>query len=697
MTIEDLVKAKSNVDFQAAHDAAMQQLEAIFSPADWGISIVRDPFTASNFSNLWNNELTKRIRKKLITQKKDESDYAKWLGDTHYLAVYIYWKKLFPKGYRQNTGWRILLLALPTVGSVAIGIASHYQNGMNHRKLGLASNLLRDVLVELLGNQLSHLDVPGRKVQPDDWDGSGLIPAPISQVAGVDISPELLRLKDVRTTTVKKIIPSYVSIDAVTSLDPNTSMGERILASLRAWEPVGRATAQIFPFNSLQAFDEIRQLAIEDPAAARMRVELGRKSDKKSVVRIYYGPPGTGKTLMAVKEAVTLAIGSSPSKYDEVFQKFNELHGQVAFVTFHQSLQYEDFVESIRPYVQTDDLLDRDEGTEADDEDDPGEGNGDDAQTNYIGPVEASGAESGTVLPASRLSYYHHEGPFLRMIRRALEHHDQQHVIVIDEINRGDISRILGPLISAIDPDKRVGAEFPIGFEAQYPRAPHLETRIFMPANLHILGTMNSADRNIALVDYALRRRFEFVEMAPQENLLETTQDNPSIDLKSLLASLNKRLQYLLDRDHCIGHGYFMNCVTNQDVIERFARRVLPLLSEYFYGNEAYLLLVLGDRPGGHNNVFLIQQQDTAFKRTFGRELDDALDVGYRANETQISISLDPRFWNPYRTIPGPDDENYAVAALLKVYQDANQQKSAVEVDTPGASRTAGKDSGTAT
>src|SRR5690606_34149395 len=151
-------------------------------------------------------------------------------------------------------------------------------------------------------------------------------------------------------------------------------------------------------------------------------------------------------------------------------------------------------------------------------------------------------------------------------------------VIVIDEINRGDLSRILGPLISTLESDKRVGAEFPIGIELQHPRAEELESRLFMPSNLHLIGTMNSSDRNIALVDHALRRRFDFIQIPPEPALLRDTVDTPSVDCGRLLRTLNARIEHLLDADHCIGHGYFVGCDTNAKVVERFASKIIPLL-----------------------------------------------------------------------------------------------------------------------
>ena len=110
------------------------------------------------------------------------------------------------------------------------------------------------------------------------------------------------------------------------------------------------------------------------------------------------------------------------------------------------------------------------------------------------------------------------------------------------------------------------------------------QSRLFLPANLHFLGTMNSADRNIALVDHALRRRFDFVAIPPEPALLRPTPDANSIDLKKLLATMNSRITHVLGAEYAIGHGYFMSCESNEDVIRTMARKLLPLLEEYFFG-----------------------------------------------------------------------------------------------------------------
>ncbi|RRT86264.1 McrB family protein [Empedobacter falsenii] len=161
-------------------------------------------------------------------------------------------------------------------------------------------------------------------------------------------------------------------------------------------------------------------------------------------------------------------------------------------------------------------------------------------------------------------------------------------VLIIDEINRGNVSQIFGELITLIEEDKRLGND-----EAIEVTLPYSKEKFGVPSNLYIIGTMNTADRSVEALDTALRRRFVFEEMPPEYNLNGLQENLFSFSAAEILKTINKRIEKLLDRDHQIGHAYFIN-KNEATIIDSFYKNIIPLLQEYFFGDYGKIGLVLG-------------------------------------------------------------------------------------------------------
>ncbi|MFC1577651.1 AAA family ATPase [Thermodesulfobacteriota bacterium] len=257
-------------------------------------------------------------------------------------------------------------------------------------------------------------------------------------------------------------------------------------------------------------------------------------------------------------EQVNLAISLKEGPQEKT------AHRRYEFVTFHQAYSYEDFVEGIRP------VLDEETGN---------------------------------------LIYMVIPGVFQRIAQKAKADPDQRYAILIDEINRGNIAKIFGELITLIETDKRVifsdSGERLSGLELTLP---YSGTQFGVPKNLDLYGTMNTADRSIALLDSALRRRFNFQELMPDAGFINGSSGDGFIDdgegdvinLRALLDALNRRILFLLNRDMTLGHSYFMNIRNFAELKDVLLNQIIPLLQEYFYDDWHRIQLVFRDvGPGG--------------------------------------------------------------------------------------------------
>lgn len=379
------------------------------------------------------------------------------------------------------------------------------------------------------------------------------------------------------------------------------------------------------------------------------KILMNEVNSKKFSNQILYGPPGTGKTYNTVLKAMEIINPScirrdengDVKNYSEVKKEFDnaKFNHQIEFVTFHQSYSYEEFVEGIKPELQNEDNLKyilengifkeicKNATKKITD-------NFEDVYNNFINEVSKVDEDDFYKLYTlknhkifglqvngnNNLNIYmtdnfnkqgvitkenlkkHFEN--MRVARDWINYYDaiiehlknnynlvsentalKPHVLIIDEINRGNISKIFGELITLIEDDKRENLSV---------KLPYSQESFTVPKNLYIIGTMNTSDRSIASIDIALRRRFKFVEMMPQPDLVADFGCN----FRKCFEILNKRISILLDRDHQIGHSYFVETKHKNDGIDELKEiwfsEILPLLNEYFYSDWEKLQAILG-------------------------------------------------------------------------------------------------------
>ena len=213
------------------------------------------------------------------------------------------------------------------------------------------------------------------------------------------------------------------------------------------------------------------------------------------------------------------------------------------------------------------------------------------------------------------------------------------YVFIIDEINRGNISKIFGELITLIEETKRAGAD-----EAMEVTLPYSGDTLSVPKNVYILGTMNTADRSIALMDTALRRRFDFIEMMPDTNVLKNIGADrvDGLDVAAMLDTINERIKFLYDREHTIGHAFFTGLKDNPTVEKLatiFSKSVIPLLQEYFYEDYQKIQFVLGDNGKTNEAYKFIKDTEVVVKNIFKGSVDEVIDLPdkkYEINEEAL-------------------------------------------------------------
>jgi len=382
----------------------------------------------------------------------------------------------------------------------------------------------------------------------------------------------------------------------------------------------------------------------------KIGIELDREvklgSLNKPLNIILYGPPGTGKTYNTVNKALELIgvdiAGKSRNEILNIYKKLRN-HGQIEFITFHQSMSYEDFIEGIKPdeiegkisysvkdgifkkiciaaltpnemgFIEAYNQLVKDL---SDRQNEPMEVK---TQTGKTFGITLNSNDNLNLHTGQNLNQqgslkkeniqkflqndykYEYWDSYFKGVTDLLKtkygfsasknSDKKNYVLIIDEINRGNISQIFGELITLIEEDKRLGQE-----EALEVLLPYSREKFGVPSNLYILATMNTADRSVEALDAALRRRFSFEFMPPVYDLNGFPQIIDGVDISELLKTINIGISYLLDEDHQIGHSYFMKVRDKEGLRDVFKKNVIPLLKEYFYNDLGKIYMILGEK-----------------------------------------------------------------------------------------------------
>ena len=583
------------------------------------------------------------FRKNLITFSDDifngfkVIDHGKWQNSGN-ISEYI-WNRYKPHGIENKTNLIICFAVLAEPASFYISIDLIKDNINNEEKRQ------KDKIYEFLETECKKIHISGFKLDKLAWE--------------------------------KYIYFTIENIYTFTTLD-YTSL-------LKALTNVYRLAYEKFYKNT-----ESNQQNNSDNEGYKMT-----DNDKKLTYplnQILYGPPGTGKTYNVVRKALEIIEGNASDDMSK-FKRYIE-SGQIKFVTFHQSYGYEEFVEGIKPIFNQDKGLEYKitNGVFKDICKNAIFNVGDTIEgytISYVGseliklkkkniegeiPVpiylieelvrllkngsitiedikNRSAAEKNPeILEKYIVNGY--TNLFTYLVEYYMEKSSiktKKRVLIIDEINRGNISKIFGELITLIEPSKRLGADDEIMVEL-----PYSKEKFGVPSNLYIIGTMNTADRSIALMDTALRRRFEFVEMLPEYNNLKEVA---GIDIGQMLKTINERIEYLYDRDHTIGHAYFINVSDMETLANVFKNKILPLLQEYFYDDWEKIRLVLGDSQKDENLQLVKIKRNMAVEKLFRGKIDYIDDkILYEINSE--AFNNPQNYIEIYKNATKPDNDN---------------------------------------
>lgn len=410
------------------------------------------------------------------------------------------------------------------------------------------------------------------------------------------------------------------------------------LKNIDEWREYNRKNGNGIPYAILNThYRNFIQNNIEINNIMDQETNLLNKKICQPLNQILYGPPGTGKTYSTILKAMSIIDGeeykdASDKKYSELKSRFDKLKqsGQIEFVTFHQSYSYEEFVEGIKPNLDNENLSYKLEdgifkqicnkaqlitqtekdfnevynqfisenkniekpliietpngsefGIKINSKNNIKIYTGENFDKNTVGVITKEYLQE-EIFKNGRKCYVEAILNYLNekyQLNSYSVKNNKPYILIIDEINRGDVSKIFGELITLIEEDKRLDNKYQMTTTL-----PYSKEQFGVPNNLYIIGTMNTADRSIALLDTALRRRFDFEEIMPRPELL-SGKVVAGINLEQLLRKINKRITEKYDRDHQIGHSYLINIKDIIDLERAYKNRILPLLNEYFYND----------------------------------------------------------------------------------------------------------------
>lgn len=487
-----------------------------------------NPFTGSKSGDLFRNEIPEELRS-IIGPSAIRYKVEGSIGRGNYAE--IPWVCIFDKRITESASKGIYLVQLNTADGSGIYFVlgqgtTYFQNNYGGAKSG------REKAREFVSLLRKKLNIPDRydlnKHGEVRLKGKGDLGLgyEAGSVAGIYYNISDMPAEETLVNDLSEMLKLY---EQVSNLIGDQRSYEQFVEYLLAIE-----SDATYPDNKNS---DIGVLVIGDEETNANSKAIARKH---ALNKIIYGAPGTGKTYSLIEYAVSIVEDReinrnrlTTEERAELMRTYNEYvdDKQIVFTTFHQSYGYEEFVQGIRPVI--------DDGA---------------------------------------IAFELKDGILKKITDRAIRNKEKNYVLIIDEINRGNISKIFGELITLIEEDKRWGEINQLS--TKLPSAKEGEDDFRVPNNLYIIGTMNSADKSISLIDAALRRRFVFEEMIPDPNLID------NMELRELFGKLNIHLrQELRGTDLLIGHSYFMD-KTLEDLADIMNNNIIPLLYEYFYDDE---------------------------------------------------------------------------------------------------------------